>query len=255
MDGNSATADPVSNQEVPPSNGASANPEGAGELDLKTKVEKLEKQYSDSSREAHRLVEELKQEREARLRLEGSLKSQQQQNAQPGYPDEESYVKFYSDKGLDPEAARSMYRENRATFQNQTAVYKKLTALENLLQFQRQESERAFIETNPEVQKAIEFSKGIPELEALPVADKIRRMKELQQRMGIKIEGRDTTSIKMAASGAGSGGTGRSVDAGNTANLDAEAKAAGFSCFREMDEMSKAVTQQQYQEWKKRWKK
>lgn len=254
MDGNSVTADPVNNQEVTPSNGASGAPEGAGgSNDLQAKVAKLEEQYSASSREAHRLVEELKQEREARIRLESSLTKNNE--AQQGFPPEETYVKHWVELGTDEKVARAQYRESKLNYDNQMFLNKQLAALQNQFQFQRQESERAFQETNSEAQKAVDFWKDSPVMNALPIADRISEMKRAQSKLGVKIEGRDTTAIKLAASGGGSGSGARSVDQSNTSQLDQEAKNAGFSCYKEMDECSKATTPQEYAEYKKRWKK
>lgn len=253
-DGNPALADPVQNQSDSTSNGATDN--NGGQVDvgaLQKQVVELQEKYAASSREAHKLVDEVKGEREARLRLEGSLKSQQT-TQRDQFPDEESYVKYYSDLGQDERIARSQYRESKINYDNQKVLHQQLIATQNLLRFQKEENERSFRETNPDAQKAIEFAKGIPELESLSVGEKIQRMRELQSRFGIKTEGRDTTAVKLAASGAG-GSSSRGVEVTNNHELDQKAKEAGFSSHKEMAEMAQCQTAADHQEWKRRWKK
>jgi len=58
----------------------------------------------------------------------------------------------------------------------------------------------------------------------------------------------------MAASGATGSGS-RPVDTAITADLDAKARESGFSCNKEMVEMSQCQTPADYSAWKQRWKK
>lgn len=254
--GNPAIADPVNNPGNSTSDNGATDNQGKGQVDaeaLQKRLTELEEKYSASSREAHRLVDEVKSEREARLRLESSLTKNNE--AQQGFPPEETYVQHWVGLGVDKDVARAQYRESKLNYDNQMFLNKQLAALQNQLQFQRQEQDRAFQETNPEVQKAVDFWKDSPVMNALPIADRISEMKRAQSKLGVKIEGRDTTAIKLAASGGGSGSGARSVDTSNSSNLDQEARKSGFSCFKEMEECGNATTPQEYAEYKKRWKK
>jgi hypothetical protein len=250
MDGNSTSVEPVMTGAP---NGQAPEPQGQDAVEtLKGEITKLKEQYSNSSREAHKLVDELKQEREARLRLEGSLKSQQ--NAQRDqFPDEEGYVKYWTELGQDEKIARAEFREKKINYDNQKLLHQQIMAQSKYIEFMKAENETGWRETNPDAQKAIEQFKGIPELEALPVGEKIKRYRELQTRFGVKTEGRDTTAIKQAASGATGNGS-RPVDTAMTNDAELKAKEAGFSCAKEMSEMNACQSNQDFNEWRKRWK-
>lgn len=253
MDGNSTTVDPVKNQ------GESSQPandnQGQGQVDvaaLQKKLEDLEGKYSASSREAHKLVEDLKQEREARIRLEGSLKKDSE--AQNRFPNEDEYVKYYTELGQSPEIARAEYKEKRINYDNQQILYKQTLALQNLLRYQAEEQNRLAYATNEDAKKAHEFFQGLPEFESMPIADKIQRMNDLKGRMGVRIEGRDTTQAKLAASGGNTSGSGRAGEAPDTSHLDSEAKRSGFSCWKELEDAQKLSTPESYAEYKRKWK-
>lgn len=254
MDGNSAQTDPTQTQLGPvPEPGQTTTTDA--QPDIAQKLAKLEEQYSASSREGHRLAEELKQERDARLRLEGSLKSQTQVRDQQQFPARDAYVKARVEMGQDERLAGLQWEESKINYDNQLFLSNQLKATQNMLRFQTETNERTFSQTNPDAQRAKEFFKDIPELAALPVGDQIQRHKEILAKTGVKLEGRDTTALKMAASGGGTSSGSRGVDS-PTADLDAQARAGGiFSCHKEMIEASQCKTQHDYNEHAKRWKK
>lgn len=239
-----------------PSDNPENDPKQEKKPDLAMELEVLKERYSHSSAEGKRLAEELKAVKQ-QLEAQRSL-IKQNNNQDAGYDPTKAEADYIRDAvenhDKSEKEARLEWRMFSRLYENQEALATTQKALINRQRFEAELQEKAYIDHSPEAQKAIEHFQGIPELEALPTVEKVARYKELQKRMGVKVEGRDLSQVKMAASGAGSGvGGGKTFEAVDP-KLDAQAKAAGFPSWKAAREFADCKTADQYAAFKQKYK-
>ena len=233
------------------SNGASPDSQPLEQqlAELKAKSALLEEKYSNSSREAHRLVEENKA-----LKVAQDQAKQIEPKGNAEFIDETSYVKFWVDNGDKTEnEARREYAREKAFFENQRYLDTRITALNNRLQFTSEQQERSLVETSPAAKEAAEFFKGMPQFENMPALEKIDAHKAFKERLGIKPVGRDLSQVKANASGP-TGSSGGSANETPSAHLDEMAKKDGYPSWRAMQEYEKVTTQAEHQAFMAKWK-
>lgn len=227
--------------------------EGQPKTNYEAELAVLKERYSHSSQEGKRLAEHNKM-LEQRLHAIEQRSLTQNQVQEQGYPDEDSYVqKWVQDGDITEKQARLQYKTTKILWDNQNVLQQALIAEQNRNRFERELREKSLIETSPEARDAVEFSKGIPSLEALPTVEKIRAMKELRSRSGVRSEGRDLSAVKAAASGSPSGGSSRQADA-PSAEKDSKARAMGFPHWRAVEESNHIRTPQEWAQFKSKYK-
>lgn len=217
------------------------------------------KRYEDSSREAKRLYEE-KVQLQARLEAierERSLKAQSEQQAREQqatqFVPEELFVKQWIDKGLPEDAARLLYQDRRYLHEQMMGSSFQIQALQNKIKFQELNSSRIAIQNNPEAKAAAEFCKQYPELASLPLADQVDRYHSFQEKMGIKSNQRDLSSIKSAAGGAPGGMGGGAMNPSVNAANEESAKKLGFPSAKAMAEFDKVTTDSDMAQFMKKY--
>lgn len=216
-----------------------------------------QKRYSDSSREAKRLFEEkTKFEAENKVlreQLQGSsLKKENNEARSFEMPPRDQVVKnLMESKGLSQEQADLWYDRDTAVFARMENQEKQIQALANLLRFQRDQTEKNVYATDTLAQKANEYFKGVPELEALPAAEKRERYKLLMERK-TEIQGRDTTAAKIQAGGS-VGGAGASRASNSVFADDSLAKSLGMPSAKALEEFSSVKTEIDLRNWKKKF--
>lgn len=222
--------------------------------DVAVELATISERYKHSSQEGVRLHQENK-DLKARLDSLEKNSSLTKQSNENRLPDEETYVKWWTDNGEKTE------KEARAEFKREYVQEAKFLALEETnralmrrLQFEEEQREKGVLSINPLAIEANEFFKDIPEVNSLPLTDKIERYKIFQSKGIIpKSPGRDLTAIKSAA-GTSIGSGSKSTVSPNTAFDDA-ARAAGFKSYQAQQELNKCQTQADYNTWNAKWNK
>lgn len=170
---------------------------------LKAEKELIEKRYSDSSREAKRLYEEnakMKAQMEA-AQANSSLKQAD------GLPDKNQLAQGLVERfGVDERLAQFLAEDKLAVANELRSIKEYNNTIVNFVKYNQQQMNSGLISLDPVAQKADEFCKGIPELEALPIPEKINRYKALMEKSGQTITGRDLSDVKRSMGGV-TGGT------------------------------------------------
>lgn len=217
--------------------------------DLAVKLAKLEARYESSSNEGKRLHQEnleLKQRLE-RVEQERSLKAAEA--ASDGFPSLDAYIAHWTKHGDKTEAeARSEYQRELMQFQMVRGLQQKLEALERRAQFEGELRDKALAEMNPVAREATAFWADIPEMNALPITEKIKRYQTVKERT--KPGALDLSEVKRSAGG-GSGGASPSRAA--TGQKDEDARRAGFKNAAHMEAVSRCSTAEEYANVKKQF--
>jgi hypothetical protein len=257
LDGNSVQTDPNQTNQLPPAeDGVTDNQEGKPQLSPEVLAEK----YKHSSGEARRLNEELKAAREQNEALQREIRERSltpqrdNQVTEARFPNEDEYIKALVENGDKTEKeARWEYKNNQILWQNQQNLYKAMEAMNKRQQFESELRQKELYETSPDAKAAVEFFKGTPRLEDLPMADKIEAYKKLQPRITPQSSGRDLSSVKMAASGSQGNGASGAVVANNS-QLDEAAKQAGFKSWKHQEDVRSCKTADQFDAIRKKYK-
>jgi hypothetical protein len=203
---------------------------------VQAELEKTKGQYEESGREAKRIKERLEQIE----RAQSSLNNQPQ-----AFPSEDQVVTHLSEKlGFTQDQARHQYQVERFYFEKTAALETAMKALGNQMKFSGDQFSKVVADSNPAAKEATEFCAAFPELDALPIAEKIERYTSYKARQVPK--GRDLSAIKSAAGGATGSGVGGAAGASGPAGMDAIARDAGFASAKHMEEVRTATTQSEY---------
>ncbi len=220
-------------------------------------VEQLRKRYSDSSREGKANWERaVKAEAKAQALEEQlktrSLTSEHNEQKPVQFPEEGQAIRSLVENGeFTEKQAKVIYEGHKTLWQDSQALRVQNQALANILKYNRDQQEKGLIALDPLAKEASEFFEGIPELEALPAAEKRDRYLKIQQK-GVKTSGRDTTAAKMGAGGSvGGGSQTRNVSASQ--NSEELAKIAGFPSGAAFDAYSNVHTQSDQAAWEKKF--
>lgn len=254
MDGQPAQAEGQAT--LAPETGEAAEQVQNGEpQELAVQLATIQERYKHSSTEGQRLHAENK-------RLQQELESTKQRSLtpaapvqnQPQFPTRENYIKWVTDTAekTEKEAAFEYDRELHA-FQKTQFLETQIKALTNLVRFKEQSDEQSLTALNPLAKEAQEFCKQIPELNALPISEKIARYEQLKPMLTPKASGKDLTAAKMAASGA-QGGAARALPEVNASEMDSMAKEAGFPSYKAMQEFSNVNSVVEREAFAKKWK-
>lgn len=258
-----ATADPTLEQGNPegvdPGKTGEINDDGNGDgkvtpkeptsIELKTRLDFMEKQYGESSKEAVRLNRELQA-----LQAKTSSLTEASEKREEAFPSYENAKSHLVDKlGFSDEQARFMYDNDKRNWEQGKFLNTQLKYVQNQSRFNGSQLDRSIADLNPMAKEAVEKFKDIPELDILPINEKVERYKKLQDQFGIKVVGRDTTAAKAAAGGTVSAGGGSRI-APPTADLETQAKEAGFPSFKAMEEYSNVSTDKEHLAWEAKWK-
>lgn len=246
-DGNSALADPT-----PAGQEAAANSDGAPQTpsleqqnaELREKLARTEEQFSNSSREAHRLVEELK-----------AFKTSQEQKAAPkvqGFISKDEYVRYWTEHDKTEKEATAEYDREKTYFENQMFLSTENQALRNQLRYLEEQNGRTFELTNPQAKEAVEYFRDIPEIDALPVSEKIDRLQKIRAKSP-KVEGRDLSALKSSAGGPVGGSGARSIESPD-ANMDKIAREKGYPSWKALQELTQCKTQADKDSWNRKYK-
>ncbi len=215
---------------------------------------KLQSRYEESGKEAKRLAERLE-------KIEAAQQVQQEQKSsltqrEPSFPDEASFIKYRMENDdFTERQARAQYQVEKF-YHNEIMAQKIATqALAKELKFSRTQIDRTLGATNPDLQKANEFFKDLPELAALPPADKLARYQTMMTKITPAMGGRDTSAIKGAASGYSGSGSGRNGTAGMDDVLEQRAKDNGFQSMKHMKEIQACTSQEDYDQVSAKWRK
>lgn len=254
MEGNSAIAEPNQTEQtnLSPQQGVTNESEGSqegGAENPEVQLALIKERYKHSSEEGIRLNKQLQREveekQELRQRLEKLERNQQQQGSltkQAGFPSRDQYKSYWKEKGdkTDAEADAEYDREYAQWTEIQT-IKTQNAALHNLLRLEAEQREKGYMNTDPVSREAVEFFKDIPELEAIPLADKVERYKAIKNKLVVTPSGRDLSQIKNATGG-NVGGLGGSINTSNNSQLDDQAKSMGFPSWKAVEEANKIQT-------------
>lgn len=245
-----------SQQEVVNADGQQgATPEAGNEA---VSLENLQKRYEASSKAGKDNYERaIKAEAEAKVLREqlqsSSLTSKENEQRPVQFPEETQAVRsLIEHAGFTQEQAKVIYDRDRAFFNEQQQLRMQNQALANILKFNREQSEKGLIALDPLAKEASDFFEGIPELEALPAAEKRDRYLKIQQK-GVKTSGRDTTAAKMAAGGSiGGNAQSRGAAAASTSSEEL-ARLAGLPSGKAFEEFANVRTAEDNAAWRKKF--
>lgn len=234
-----------------------ASPESAP-VDPAVELATIKERYAASSREGQRLAK-VEAELTSRLnRLEDEKRSltvrQNQAPQQAGFPNEAQYVAWHVDNAdMTEKQARANYLSSKYFNDVQQGLQQQISALMNMQRFEAEQQQRIALIDPGAAKEASEFFKDIPEMNALPVAEKVERLNLIKEKTRIKVDGRDMTAIKSAAGGSVGSGAGRAAPLIDS-DLEGRAKAIGLKSAEQMKDLSGCSNHEQYAAYKAKWK-